>query len=282
MMIASDVGNSGGHSSCTSARGRFLGAFGQDRFQFAVVLILFVYKARISLSEQAAFPVLSLSMDLLAVYGMYMMHKANVPLSGLSLINCAVVNSIKFFCLEQDILYLSVASSAMLMLWIHHQSIVIMIIASLPALLTYTGHLPSPFAAAYLLEAAMGLPLLFLTLPNQFGRRRSVNGPACHVLALLLLGRAFQARHYLNIGLFRLFEGPWDVPAVFSGNDCFAMVARSVGFFLHLLQAGFFVKFALYYIPAFFSCSDFRMQRVGCRLPVSLMTQKKTVTPANE
>ena len=117
----------------------------------------------------------------------------------------------------------------------------------------------------YLFEAAVGLPLLFSTLPNQFGRQRQINNLGCHVLAFVLLGRAFQARYYLDAGLFRLFDGPWDVPAVFRGNDCFAMVARSVGFFLHLLQAGFFVKFALYYIPAFFSCSGFQMQRVGCR-----------------
>ena len=116
----------------------------------------------------------------------------------------------------------------------------------------------------YLFEAAVGLPLLFATLPNQFGRRRQIDSLPSHVLALIVLGRAFQVRFYLDIGLLRLFEGPWDVPVVFRANDWFAIVARSAGFFLHLLQAGFFVKFALYYIPAFFSASDFQMQRVGC------------------
>ena len=117
----------------------------------------------------------------------------------------------------------------------------------------------------YLFEAAVGLPLLFATLPNQFGRRRQIDSLPSHVLALIVLGRAFQVRFYLDIGLLRLFEGPWDVPVVFRANDSFAIVARSAGFFLHLLQAGFFVKFALYYIPAFFSASDFQMQRIGCR-----------------
>lgn len=137
-------------SSTNSSHGGVIGAFAQDRFQIAVCLILFVYKARTTFSEQASFPVLSLSMDLFALYGMYMMHKAKVPLSGLSLVICVVVNSLKFICLEQDVLYLVVASGAMLLLWLHYQSVTTLVIASLPALLAYMGSLPSPFALAYI------------------------------------------------------------------------------------------------------------------------------------
>lgn len=58
----------------------------------------------------------------------------------------------------------------------------------------------------YLLDSVVGLPLLFLTLPNQFGKKRSVNSLACHAILFLMLGRAFLAGHYLELGLFRKLD----------------------------------------------------------------------------
>ena len=123
----------------------------QDRFQIVLCLLLFLYKARTTFSDQAVFPVLALSMDMFALFGMYAMHKTNKPLSGSSLAITVVVNSLKYVSLEeQDILYLTVALGALILLWLHYQSSLAVIVPCLPAMLAYSGHLPSPFAVAYI------------------------------------------------------------------------------------------------------------------------------------
>jgi hypothetical protein len=122
----------------------------RDRFQIFLCLLLFLHKARTTFSDQAVFPVLALSMDMFALFGMYVMHKTNKRLSGSSLAITIVVNSLKYVSLEeQDILHLAVALGALTLLWLHYQSSFAVIVSCLPAMLAYFGHLPSPFAVAY-------------------------------------------------------------------------------------------------------------------------------------
>lgn len=237
--------------------------FSQDRFQILVGLGFLTYRVTSNFPE-AAFCILSLSMDIMAVLMMYM-----TPESGISILSLQMLislNSIKIICIGYNILYLFLIVLAGALMFVRFGDLVSLVCALMPALLTYLGFLPSPFAVAYLLESVVCLPLLWRTIPNQFGQRKSICVLACHALGSLFVGRLFLAHHYLDIGLYRMFQGPWDLPVCFRGNDVFAICARSVGFLLHLLQAGFFIKFLLLYCPAFFSPSDFRMKDIGCRL----------------
>ena len=55
------------------------------------------------------------------------------------------------------------------------------------------------------MDSVVGLPLLFMILPNQFGAKRKVNSLACHALVFLMLGRLFLAGHYLEMGIYRKY-----------------------------------------------------------------------------
>lgn len=241
--------------------------FKQDRFQVAAAIAVVVYKARTNVAQEAPFTALSLGMDIIALSVMFFMHREGMHLCTTSLLIFAVVNSLKFVSVSNhNCLYALVALLATLLIGLSTRNIILSVLVLIPVTLTSFEIMPSPLAAAYLLDSVVGLPLLFMTLPNQFGEKRQVNGLACHALVFVVLGRVFLAGHYLEIGVYRKFQGPWDVPLMFRGKDCFAASARSVGFLFHLVQAGFFVKFLLYYVPAFCSSSTFQMPSVGCRL----------------
>lgn len=256
-----------------------LSFFKQDRFQVAVCLALAVYKARISFTNEAALSSISVGMDLVALFIMYLMHKETMSLSVASLLIFTAVNSLKFVTdSSHDWFHILVAAFAASLICLSSRSLLLTIIAFVPTFAAHFGFLPSPFALTYLLDATVGLPMLFQTLPNQFGEKRQVNALACHALLFVIFGRIFLTGHYLELGILRKFSGPWDVPLILRGRDCFAAAARSIGFFLHLLQAGFFAKFMLYYIPAFCSTSSFRMPDVGCRLKIFEARSSKTNT----
>jgi len=181
-----------------------------------------------------------------------------------------VCNSLKYYNDTSILMYLVVAVFSGGLLAFITRSVFYAGVVCVPVVLALGGYVGNSFAMAYLLDATVGLPLLFQTLPNQFGKKRSINSLACHSLIFLLLGRAFLAAHYLELGIFRQYAGPWDYPEVFRSKDVFARVARSIGFLLHLLQAGFYAKFLLHYIPAFFTVTaNFKIKDVGCELQIN-------------
>jgi len=254
--------------------------FKQDRFQVLVFLIVLMYKVRSCCSLTVTMSVCSIVLDIMAVAIMSCMRRDD--LSCMTLLLMISINSVKFVCFGQLNLHVLVAVFAAWLTLRRFECYGLVGVACVPALVAHAGVLPSPFALAYLFESFVALPILFRTIPNRFGSRTEVCCYACHAVACLLIARAALGQHYFDMGIHRLFQGPWDVPTIFRGRDMLAATARSIGFLMHMLQAGFSVKFAFMYVPAFCAPGHFQLPDVGCGLRLCrILHSNKTVDHAS-